>query len=256
MRIFILILVNCFLIIGCNKDDDSDSISSTNGTVLISAERLNEGSNTYSEIFDYDNSGVLSNVQSFYENSENSGYNYTLNYIDNQLQTIDRIKIEDQTLFSKDSLSYDDNGRLEKIFLINRQGGDELDVFYTYEFAYDDENRIVSETTIGDFFIWKDSFHWEGNNIVQKDQFGEDGLMHSFFYIYDDKINPKRDLPYYFKQPIFQSQNNVIEESAIDFTGILDLYCNPCKHEYKYNLDNVPVEIQYEWGRTIKFTYQ
>ena len=41
-----------------------------------------------------------------------------------------------------------------------------------------------------------------------------------------------------------------------DHYGNLDLICQPCVAEYKYNLDNLPVSIEFNWGRKMRLKYE
>ena len=41
-----------------------------------------------------------------------------------------------------------------------------------------------------------------------------------------------------------------------DYLGNLDIICRPCIAEYKYNLDNYPVSIEFNGGRKMKLTYE
>ena len=103
----------------------------------------------------------------------------------------------------------------------------------------------VSGGTSGYFGATFYSRNWNDGNIVLVEVVDEaDNLLHEFSYTYDDKINYKNSLPLYIRDPLNWTKSNITQMSARDFTGLLDLVCNPCSFSYKYNLDERPVEIE------------
>ena len=81
-------------------------------------------------------------------------------------------------------------------------------------------------------------------------------MYHEYFLKYDNKHNFQKNLPNSLSDPILWSDNNVKEIEYKDYTGLLDVVCNPCKSDFKYNSDKFPKSISYDWGREATLSYE
>lgn len=250
MKNFIYIFFTIIFFFSCKNDDDS--IVKTSGTILSSITIDTGSGNERVENFVYNPNGTLRSVETELFARKNE-----CDYANNQLQII-RVLGNDDALIRKDSFSYNEAERINKVFRFSNNGNDSLEVRWTYEFFYNEENQVNKMiTSLTNEIIHSDSFYWSNNNIVQIDIFDKmENLAHIYLYEYDDKQNFKKDLPYYSLDPLSFSANNVTQYTAMDFTGILDLVCNPCNHSYKYNLDDFPVEIDYGWDWKYRISYE
>ncbi len=99
-------------------------------------------------------------------------------------------------------------------------------------------------------------YYWRNDNIVQVNHLdGKRNLRYEFFYEYDYKPNYQRNNPHFIIYTYTWSKHNVIKFSAKDYTGLLDLACNPCHTNYFYNSSGLPTRVIYDWSRALEITY-
>lgn len=163
-------------------------------------------------------------------------------------------------LIFQDSIIYNPTGSIQKVYNFSINAGEDLALTWIYEFDYDSGNKVTQKSTYlvpTKEYTSIEKYYWNKNNIERTDHYNGKGELHyEYFYTYDNKVNYKKGLPLSITDPVSWSENNVTAMNWKDYYGNLDLICRPCVATYKYNLDHYPVEIKYNWGRTLKLTYE
>lgn len=247
-----LILLSISIIFGCDNDD---SIQNIYGTRIISIEHRQEDENWF-ENYTYTPNGKLNQVEDYHA----LGRRYEIAYADDRIVEFKTFRMDENSLIFRDSILYNPNGSMQAIYNFSINSGEDLPLTWIYEFEYDNLNRLSKKAT---YFVniqeytSIENFYWSGNNIERTEYYnGDEELYYEYFYTYDDKKNYKKGLPMHLSYPVNWSENNITEMKWKDYVGNLDLICSPCITEYKYNLDNYPVLIKYNWGKELILTYE
>ena len=237
-------------------EDEATPINFLEGFHQISSiEHFSSDKSEGVEIFNYKDS-LLNQVD-----DQRSYAKYKEFIYDNEdrLQEILTYQTDDNTLLSRDSIAYHKNQRIEKIYKFNINVSTEVELSSIEELFYDRNGYLSEKVTGYDFDIEYKSverYRWKNNNIVQVDHLdGKLNLRYEYFYEYDHKFNYQLNNPHFIIYTYTWSKNNVIKFSAKDYTGLLDLACNPCHTNYFYNSSGLPTDVIYDWGRALKITY-
>ncbi|MCF6223293.1 MAG: hypothetical protein L3J34_06145 [Flavobacteriaceae bacterium] len=247
--ITILFLVICF--IACSNDQE---VEQSYGTKLILIEYM-EGDRNWIENYTYSSNDKLNIVEDF----RSLGRRYEIEYQDKQIKEFSTYSIDKNELIFRDSILYNSNGTIQAIYNFSINSGADLPLSTISEFEYNDQNKVSKKSTYFvtiEKYISIEKYYWSENNIEKVAYYnGDEELSYEFFYKYDDKVNYKKEMPVGISNPVNWSDNNVTEMNWIDYSGTLDLICAPCIAKYKYNLNNRPVSIKYNWGRKLILTY-
>ncbi len=149
-----------------------------------------------------------------------------------------------------DSFVYNDKGFLiEKIELLP---GENNKIHLVYKFENDDNGQVISSTTFyptNDEYWSSHKYFWENGNIIKiEDYSGEfQQLEHEWFLEYDTAFNYEKVIGAFPESPENNTLNMVKKGEAKDYTGLLDLLCNPCETSFLLNDKNLPVSIKHGW---------
>lgn len=243
-----------FLLLGSLAACSTESIFDPSTAVKVATIETT-GDNGFLRSYVYSPDGQLERVES----SRAYDQEYELEYDGEQLSGMSLFLAGTQDLYSRVTITYNASGTIRDIEVAYYDDTEEVTSTSSYAYEYDSRNRVkelwtrwgsASDLTLGQ------RFHWSGNNIRQVDYLDEDGeLMHEFFYKYDNRKNYQRGLPASIYDPVLWGDHNIVEFSAKDYTGLLDLACNPCNTQYQYNLSGYPVSVTYDWGEDQNITY-
>ncbi len=246
--ITILILAICF--IACSNEEVEQSY----GTKLTLIEYM-EGDRNWVENYSYSSNDKLNMVEDF----RSLGRRYEIEYQDKQIKEFSTYRIDNDKLIFRDSIVYNPNRTIQAIYNFSINSGADLPLSTISEFKYNNQNKVSKKSTYfvtSDKYFSIEKYYWSENNIEKAEYYnGDEKLKYEFFYKYDDKVNYNKGTPMRTSNPIYWSDNNVTETDWKDYSGTLDLLCGPCIAEYKYNLNNRPVSIKYNWGRKLVLTY-
>lgn len=249
MTKLIILIALLATVLACNK-----GIEFSNGTILQSIE-YTDGDEYWTEKFSYNSSGDLILV----ENLQSYGRDIKFEYTDNRLIQYLTYQRNDNKLIFRDSIGYNSDGSIAKIYNFSINSGDNLPLHMINEFFYDAgklKEKISYSDTISNYKR-TDKFYWEGANIIKVETYNnEEKLIIESWYEYDDNQNFKKNNPYYIENSNNWSANNAISFILKDHVGNICLVCNPCITDYKYNLDGLPVKITAGSGRIMKLNYQ
>lgn len=251
MKNFALFIVILF-ISSCSKENRTEKPT---GTKLLSIEYMDDDKSWFEQYY-YSNDGKIEEIQNLYI----SGRRYEMEYEQERIKQYLTYRIDDNKLIFRDSFIYHLNGTIQAIHHFSTNSGENLPLTWIYEYEYDNEMRVTKKLT---YFVTiqeytsVEKYYWRGDNIERVEYYdrGEE-LHYEYFYKYDDKKNYQKANPTSLSDPINWSNNNVTEMNWNDYYGNLDLLCRPCLAEYKYNLDDYPVTVAFNWGRKLKLTYE
>ncbi len=256
MKILLSILTISLVIFSCTKEDN---FQNTRGLKLLSITYKDgeQVGNNWSELYSYNNSGILYAI----EDTRGIGINYKLTYTNNnQLQEYTAYINETNELVSKDSIVYHQNGSIKAIFSFSKNLDDILTTSHINEFEYNNQGRVSQKKTffaLTDNYFSTEKYYWNAANINKVEIYDQkDKLLYEYSLTYDTNNNYKKNIAIYLNDPINWSENNVTKTSFTDYSGLLDLSCYTCITKYNYNLDKYPVSVKYDWGRQLTITYE
>ncbi|MBO3698325.1 hypothetical protein [Roseivirga sp. E12] len=207
----------------------------TNGKLVsvINDINANVGSNEYIEVTNF-----------LYENNQLAFKTYSYQSTD--------------TVHRQDSLTYYGNGKIHKVYSSYAYGGI-MAPNWVSEYTYNDDGTLRSRTsynpTSPDTEV-SNRFYWENGNVVKTEHSYGDALMYEVFYQYDNYPNYKLGNPFFSDYEIsLANRNNLAQARYKDYSGLLDLACNPCNYSYEYNDFNLPKKVTYDWGSSAYITY-
>ena len=224
--------------IACKSQDDYDCSSSDGKLIERIVETDSEGRQSI-ERFVYNAQNQLDSIVGEATNKAS----YALSY-NAKKQLIERVLFTNHTSKPEkariDSLEYDAKNRLVKSKEYSTNSGNGLAYLSTTIYTYNAQDKVEKEIWIlRNDTLRTTIYEWQGENIISETDFDEKGVKEwTFFYKYDNKNNPFFNTVYTYTK--VQSRNNVIESSAKDFSGRLDLIANPATRKYRYNSSSFP----------------
>ena len=250
LQYFVLTVLACFFL-RCTKDNYSID---EDGSILTKINYSNHDQ-SWEENYKYSFTGQLIEVENFQSLERGD----RLVYQDSILTEIITTNLADGELVFIDSFIYNTAKQLYLIKHFSTNSIENLALSTVDTFKYDISGQIKEKVTYfasSQDVIYKQKYHWDGANIDRVEHFDkEDELLHEFFYKYDDKINYKKLIGIYFKDPINWTNNNITEMAWNDYSGLLDMLCRPCITKYEYNRNNYPVRISQSWWADQELVY-
>lgn len=208
------------------------------------------------ETYSYSSSDELIRIEDF----RSSGRRYEVSYENSQVKEIVAYSINQNKIIFRDSIAYNANRTINKIYKFSINAGENVELSSIYEFEYDHENKVSRKSTyfvkIGKYTSI-DKYFWNGANIARVECYnGEEEMHYEYFYDYDNKNNYQKEIPTSIADPINWSNNNVTRMNWNDYLGNLDIICRPCVAKYRYNSDHYPIFIKFNWGRVMTLRYE
>lgn len=188
-----------------------------------------------------------------------AGMRYELNYDGERLVEVQTFQISDDRPLFRDELTYDQRGRLFKVFNYATSNEGDLALSNIAELLYDKEGRIRQRKQTFAYdpeVVRVETYFWKDGNIIQAVYGDDDGnTSYVFSYEHDQKINYLQYRKHRVEDITNWNQNNVIRsELTQDNTGLIDLVCNPCEADVAYE-ENYPVTIEWPFLQ-YNLTYQ
>lgn len=257
MKKYLLLVV--FLVAVASCDNEFDPSASFNFQVR----QIVVNHNDYRQVknFNYNSNGQLLSVINSQERT-NSALDYSdvtsFIYSNDQL-VFKTFRYEStDTLHRQDSIAYLGNGLVSEIHSAYVYDG-VMRVQWINKFEYNDDGRLAKRISYSPTSTDTESsnvFYWKNGNVVKIEHFYRGSLHYESFYEYDNSINYTLNNPYFSDYEMsLSNRNNVTRSEYKDYTGLLDLACNPCNTSYEYNDFNLPKSVTYHWGRKFDITY-
>lgn len=157
-----------------------------------------------------------------------------------------------------DTLLYNTAGQISEVRTLQPDNG--FTAYVIDDYTYDAAGRPISSRAFYPSegkYLFSKRYTWENGNIVKIEDYsgGFAQLLHEWFYEYNTGINPEQLATLFPETPENQNRNLVRTTRATDYTGLLDLECNPCEHKYVLNPQGLPVLIRYGWDNEIMFEW-
>lgn len=211
--------------------------------------------------FTYSNNGkLLSVIHDFNTNEGANEYVETTNFLYDNEQLIFKIYSYQATnvLHRQDSLTYFRNGLIDKLYAAYPENGSMI-VSWINEFEYNADGTIKQRTsynpTSPDTGL-SNRYYWSNGNIIKIEHYYQDALRYEVSYQYDGASNYKLGNPFFSNFEFSATtKNNITQVEYTDYSGLLDLACNPCSFSYEYNEFNLPKKVTYNWGSIDYITY-
>ena len=211
--------------------------------------------------FTYSNNGKLRSV--IHDLNTNEGANEyveTTNFLYDNEQLIFKTFSYQSTnvLHRQDSITYFGNGLIDKLYTAYSENGT-MTVSWINEFEYNDDGTTKQRTsynpTSPDTEL-SNRYYWSNGNIIKTEHYYQDALRYEASYQYDGASNYKLGNPFFSDFEFSTTtKNNITKAQYTDYSGLLDLACNPCIFSYEYNEFNLPKKVTYDWGSTDYITY-
>lgn len=240
MNKFCLLIVFVNILCSCSKEN----VQRTESQQRLSSIDYKSDGKQWTENFIYNGDFQLQKIK--------SGQNeYVFEYENGLIKKI--LNYCNDKLYGRDSFIYNQEGLLEKKYSFSISFGDNMPLDFTREYFYDDNNRVIEETSFSHFIqlrkVYTKKYFWNVSGNIQhiEEYNGLDELMYEYFMDYDNRMNFELLRKISFDDPRTQTNNNIIKWEAIDHYGNLNLYCNPCDSEYQYNENEMPTAVKYSY---------
>ncbi|MEM6317600.1 MAG: hypothetical protein AAF960_08005 [Bacteroidota bacterium] len=247
MKNYLLISFLCFVALGCSKENNLP-LALVPTQLLKTIEHTSNNQN-WKEDYIYDAEDRLVQVNDW----RGAGMKYELTYNEARLVEVQTFQISNDRPLFRDELTYDQQGRLFKIFNYSSSNGEDLTLSKTSELVYDKEGRIRQRKQAfarAPEVVRVETYFWKDGNIIQVVYGDNDGnTSYIFSYEYDQAINYLQYRKHKVEDLTNWNRNNVIQsELTQDNTGLIDLACNPCEAKVEYD-GNYPATMEWPFLR-------
>ncbi|GAB5524748.1 MAG: hypothetical protein Roseis2KO_26200 [Roseivirga sp.] len=245
--LFFAVAVTC--LVGC------DSVNPLPDGVVLASITHDMGDQSWLELFEYSDTGALTSV----ENQSGLGQRRSYLYAGDQLLETQTIRLDNEQLIFRDSITYNAAGQVAKVYRFSVNGGTGLPLYQVKSMTYNSEGQLVeiaSEFTGIDDYNPREVYHWQDGNVVQVDRYNDTSLQQEFFLTYDNKTSINLESFVSLGHPEAATKNNIISTDWNDYTGLLDTACKPCTVAYKYNSNGLPKSFSTNWSYSATFSYK
>lgn len=253
-----LLLIILFVSLSACENQINPSIASNFQVKQIISE---SGDQRQLKDFTYSNSGqLLSVVHDFNTNEGANEYVETTNFLyDNERLLFKTFSYQStDALHRQDSLTYLGNGLIDKLYSAYSENGTMI-VSWVSEFEYNDDGTIKQRTSYNPRSTdtrLSNRYYWSNGNIIKIEHYYQDALRYEANYEYDGASNYKLGNPFFSDFEFSATtKNNITKAKYTDYSGLLDLACNPCNFSYEYNEFNLPRKVTYDWASIDYITY-
>lgn len=204
----------------------------------------------YSQVdsFSYDANGKLVSVTTvhrsdpdFIGNQELIEFQYNGDVLINKTHRY----LSTDTIHRQVSFTYLSNGALHQALHAYPYTGI-MEVQWIDTYAYNTDGSLKKKTSVNPNSTDTESsnqYYWKNGNVNKIESYYNGQLRYESFYKYDRSINFKKGNPFFSNYEIsLATNNNIIEIEYKDYSGLLDLACNPCSYSYEYNDYNLPTQ--------------
>ncbi|OEK01593.1 hypothetical protein BFP97_08710 [Roseivirga sp. 4D4] len=259
MKKYLLLALSLTFIYSCENDGIIDP--NFTGNFLISQIVSQQGDQRQQQGFSYNSNGrLLSVIDNRNTNNPSNEYVEVTNFIyanDQLILKTFRYQPTDE-IHRQDSITYYGNGLIHEVHSSYNSEGT-MKPSWVSEYVYNDNGTLRSRTSYNPISLdteVSNRYYWENGNVVKIEHFYGDALQYESFYLYDNAQNYKLGNPFFSDYEIsLATQNNITQARYKDYSGLLDLACNPCNTSYEYNDFNLPKKVTYHWGTELSISY-
>ncbi len=219
-----------------------------------------QGDQNQVQDFEYDTNGKLVSVNHNINTNSNEFIEVTdFIYENNQLALKTFRYQSTDTLHRQDSIAYLGNGQIDKIYSAYNYEGNMV-VSWVRQYEYDNNGKLRVQTSYNPTSPENqisERYYWKDGNVDKIESYNGNTLRYESSYTYDNKPNYKLNNPFFSDFELsLANKNNLTKVAYTDYSGLLDLACNPCNYGYEYNDFNLPKKVTYDWGSTLYITYE
>jgi len=242
----------CLLILfSCKKEQNFAPFPTPN--ILLTTIDYSTNNKSWTEDYTYNNDNQLTQVETIGHIDKR----HELIYQQEQLVEIKTYNRSDNQLIFRIELVYNEQEQLVETNNYSVFEGAEF--LRVYEYEYNKSGFPIKQTSYMENNADSKSielYTWRNENIIKTEIYYDGTLSHEYFYKYDDAFNYLSFQRHNVNQFQNWNQNNIIESSYKDHTGLLDTYCNPCSSNLVYNAIDYPIVVDFSGVITSKMTYQ
>ncbi len=259
MKKYLLPVFGLLLICSCENEEIIDH--NFTGNFLVSQLVSEQGDQRQVQDFSYDSNGrLLTVIDNRNTNNPSNEYIEVTDFIyENDQLTLKTFSYQStDEIHRQDSITYYGNGLIHEVHSSYNSGG-VMRLSWVSEYTYNDDGTLRSRTSYNPVSLdteVSNRYYWEYGNVVKIEHFYGDALQYESFYLYDNAQNYKLGNPFFSDYEVsLATQNNITQARYKDYSGLLDLACNPCNTSYEYNDFNLPERVTYDWGSALNITY-
>lgn len=250
MKIYFILVLMAVLFLGCMEEVNSPALNEPLLASIISDVPAHDDN----LIFEYDTSNRLVRVED-HDKDQLIEYYYS-NTTPTKILAFDTLGV----LISMDSITSFQNNKIDKVYRYFTDDNGLLKGIAINEYLYNTEDQVerinFMSYSSGAINYYK-TFAWLNGNITAINEYSaSDHLFIENKFEYDLQKNYKRHSPYFYFDPLYTTNNNVVKFTFKDHTGLYDGICNPCLLNYQYNEQGYPIWFQYGDGPGHSINYK
>ncbi|MFK7936383.1 MAG: hypothetical protein AB8G22_22910 [Saprospiraceae bacterium] len=238
------VLFALFICFSCSKEveiSDSKYLSKYGYLMIQSIEIVRESGNQPWITFSYNGNEQL--VQAV-RNDDVFTFDYDE---DNRLLQIIKENPALGTSIKVDSFVYDQSDRIiAKYGYSHVSDPAEQSVLWQKEaYEYDAQGRITAQVLTfldNDVYERVTEYDWKDNNFKSSHLITTGDTWYRAAYKFDNRVNYRLHHPYFLMEDVVQTENNVTQINYSDLDPLLDLACDKCEFEYKFNSGGAVIE--------------
>ncbi|MEN0045969.1 MAG: hypothetical protein AAF806_02810 [Bacteroidota bacterium] len=221
------------------------------GTDYYMINSIFNSSNSKTDYFEYDSLGKILSVDEYWD--EEFLYDSL-----GRVVSIVNYSESDKSHYWIDSILYTPEGRIDQILHYNnRTKFDRKNMAYggVRYFRYNDIDSTITTYSVSGTDRVEGAairYYWSKGNIFKKEEYRDDELQYSFVYKYDNEINYKKNHPYFIRNPLNWTNNNVIAKECIYNLSSYQSTCYDWQYQLEYDPIGLPLKIEREDGQYIK----
>lgn len=165
------------------------------------------------------------------------------------------------TLHRQVSYTYLPNGRLYQASHAYPYTG-VMEVQWVDTYEYNTDGTLRKQTSVNPNSTDTGSsnqFYWKNGNVSKIETYYNSQLHYESYFTYDNATNYRKGNPFFHDYEIsLATRNNIKKVRYEDYSGFLDLACNPCSYSYEYNDLNLPTKVTgpLPFGKTQSIFYE
>ncbi|MFY0592562.1 hypothetical protein [Roseivirga sp.] len=246
MKKSIYLLLVIIIVLSCENDITPISLEHFNVKEIV-----NSSNETYTETeeFTYDTENRIKSVLRTISSDPDlvwDGELIEFQYAGDLLMSRTHMYLPSDTIYQQIDYTYYSDGKLhEQRFSYPYTG--ELSVQWIKEYQYNSNGLVESTRSYNPNTTDPQSsnrYFWQNGNISKIETYYHETLRYEADFTYDNARNYKLGNPYFNDyEASITNNNNITQVRYTDYSGLLDLACNPCNYSYEYNENALPVKV-------------
>ncbi|MFT3738790.1 MAG: hypothetical protein QM786_08520 [Breznakibacter sp.] len=256
--VYAFMTASAVFVSSCSDDDDDNPTASVKQILAVVKSEPNEAEHD-SIVFSYNTNGELVQTDEYLVSGSSitkTGEN-KFTYKTGKLVSVETFEREGSAMVKsdKDSISYDDNNRIEKIFDFSVADDEFVLNDYTTIVTYNDNSSLPSRYTF-DTYGYQDYEYDARNNIVKLKDYDNGVLDGIDIYTYDTRKNPFKGNYLMVNELEFFNTNNILTVTGEDYRQVRTYEYNSEGYPTKTTLVETYPDSTEEYSYTLKIYYK